>query len=335
MIAVEEVTAAEGLEALAAEWAELWGRCPEATPFQHPAWLLPWWRHFAGCGLCTLVLRRGGRLVGLAPVFVWANPQAGERQLLLLGTGVSDCGGVLFAEGNQSTCLAAAFAHWAAHGECWDVCDFQQLRAGSPLGEAPAPDGWEEQRTEQDACPVLPLPEAVEALGEVVPRRQLQKLGYYRRRAAKDGGLRVERATEETFPALFDGLLRLHRARWEAEGQPGVLSDPAVQCFHREAAAGLLRAGLLRLYGLYVGGRLAAAHYGFLAHGRAYFYLGGFDPALERLSPGLLAVGHAVEEAVGEGAREFDFLRGREAYKYHWGAGDRLNHRRRLRRSGK
>ncbi len=334
-VEVEEVTAAERLEALGPEWAELWARCPAATPFQHPAWLLPWWRHFAGSGLWALALRREGRLVGLAPVFVWANPEAAhERQLLLMGTGVSDCGGVVFAEGDRSSCLAAAFAHWAAHGERWDVCDFQQLRAGSPLCEAPAPAGWEEQRTEQDACPVLPLPGSVEALSEVVPRRQLQKLGYYRRRAAKEGGLRAERATEETFPALFDGLLRLHQARWEAAGEPGVLSDAAVLRFHHEAAPGLLRAGLLRLYGVSVGARLAAVLYGFLAHGRAYYYLSGFDPELELLSPGRLVVGHAIEEAVREGARELDFLRGREMHKYQWGARDRLNYRRRLRRSG-
>ncbi len=327
-VVVEEVTTTEGLEALRPEWAELWRRCPDATPFQSPEWLLPWWRHFAGVGLWVLTLRRGGRLVGLAPLFVYANPEAGERQVLLMGTGITDVTGALFATDVQCQGPSAVFAHLDAHRDRWDSCDFQQLRAGVPLLRTDVPEGWQERRTVQDVCPVLPLPDAAAGFSEVVPGRQLQKLRYYRGRAERASGLRAERANEETFPRLFEGLLRLHAARWQATGKPGVLADEAVRQFHCEAASGLLRAGVLRLYGLYVGDRLAACYYGFLAKERAWYYLGGFDPELEHLSPGMLAVGHAIEEAAREGAREFDFLRGAEPYKYRWGARDRLNYRR-------
>lgn len=47
---------------------------------------------------------------------------------------------------------------------------------------------------------------------------------------------------------------------------------------------------------------------------RAYACLGGFDPAEAFVSPGILLIGHAIEEAARKGAREFHFLRGREAY---------------------
>jgi hypothetical protein len=42
---------------------------------------------------------------------------------------------------------------------------------------------------------------------------------------------------------------------------------------------------------------------------------------------------HAIEQAIAEGAREFHFLRGPEAYKYAWGATDRWNMRRSFRRN--
>ena len=70
--------------------------------------------------------------------------------------------------------------------------------------------------------------------------------------------------------------------------------------------------------------------YGLAAKGRFYHYLGGFDPELHQLSLGTLVIGHAVAQAVDEGLREFDFLRGREAYKYHWGTIDRPSYARRL-----
>ncbi|RUX44983.1 GNAT family N-acetyltransferase, partial [Mesorhizobium sp. M7A.F.Ca.CA.002.09.1.1] len=60
----------------------------------------------------------------------------------------------------------------------------------------------------------------------------------------------------------------------------------------------------------------------------AYAYLGGFDPAYAEESPGAILIGHAIVESIREDAREFDFLRGQEAYKYGWGAADRWTMRR-------
>src|SRR5688500_15217931 len=63
-IAVEEITTPAGLVVLLPEWLELWRCTPAATPFQSPAWLLPWWNAF-GCGeLLTLAIRVQGRLAG-------------------------------------------------------------------------------------------------------------------------------------------------------------------------------------------------------------------------------------------------------------------------------
>jgi CelD/BcsL family acetyltransferase involved in cellulose biosynthesis len=110
-----------------------------------------------------------------------------------------------------------------------------------------------------------------------------------------------------------------------------VLDAPGVAAFHRDASREFLARGWLRLYTLRIGGRIAAVYYGFLAKNRAYYYLGAFAPTFDAVSPGHLIVLHALTEAVREGARELDFLRGREPYKYGWGAEDRPQYRRRLR----
>ncbi len=54
-----------------------------------------------------------------------------------------------------------------------------------------------------------------------------------------------------------------------------------------------------------------------------FYYLGGFDPALRAASPGAVLLARVAEEAIRSGLRRLDFLRGREAYKYAWGAVDR------------
>src|SRR5690606_34442189 len=128
-------------------------------------------------------------------------------------------------------------------------------------------------------------------------------------------------AADDVAPLLRE-LFRLHGDRWSERGQPGVLADEPVRQFHLRAAAGLAAQGALRLYALRFDGEVAAVYYGFLHHRRAYVYLTGFDPRFARLSLGTVLLGHAIEQAIRDGATEFDFLRGREAYKYRWGARD-------------
>jgi CelD/BcsL family acetyltransferase involved in cellulose biosynthesis len=184
---------------------------------------------------------------------------------------------------------------------------------------------------EEEPCPVLALPDFDARLPEVVPGTLLATLRRRRRRAERLGEVRFETAGRERVGEIFDALLRLHRARWALRGKPGVLGGAGIQAFHREALAGLLDRGWLRLHAVHIADRVAAVHYGFLAKGRAYYYVSGFDPEFEKVSPGGLAMEHAIRAALREGAREFDFLRGREPYKYGWGAVDRPQYRRRLR----
>ena len=123
---VEERTTTAGLESLGPEWSALWSRCPSASPFQAPEWLIPWWRHFHdGRPLWALALRHLGELVGLVPLFLHTNSETGRRVVLLSveprHPGIPSkkvwidptCKMVLREEvRNSSCCLIAASAFW-------------------------------------------------------------------------------------------------------------------------------------------------------------------------------------------------------------------------------
>ena len=113
-----------------------------------------------------------------------------------------------------------------------------------------------------------------------------------------------------------------------------MLADAAIRRFHRAAAPRLLDAGLLRLHVLRMNERIVAALHVLCAKRRACFYLSSFDPELRTISPGSLIFGHGICQAVSEGAREVDFLRGQERYKYFWGARERPCYGRMLNRVG-
>jgi len=56
-------------------------------------------------------------------------------------------------------------------------------------------------------------------------------------------------------------------------------------------------------------------------------YNSGYNPVYSALSVGLLLNALCLKEAIEDGVRYFDFMRGAEAYKYHLGARDvQLHH---------
>ncbi|HEU4566226.1 MAG TPA: GNAT family N-acetyltransferase [Gemmatimonadaceae bacterium] len=311
------------------EWWALWSRSSRATAFQSPAWLLPWWRTFGRGRLATIALRRGGRLVALAPLAV-DDADGACRTVRLVGSGNSDHLDLLAEDGCEDACAAAVLEQLDACRERWDLCDLHCLPRDSPLLSTRPPRGWIRDAGAAELRPVLRLGHGSGAPGDVPPA-MWARARYYRRRAARMGALEVERATERTADAMLDTLFALHGARWGAREMPGVLADGDVRAFHHDAATCLAARGLLRLYVMRLDGRPIAALLAFADRRRVCYYIGGFDPAAERLSPGTMLIAHAIEEASRAGAREFDFLLGAEPYKYRWGARDRASWRLTLR----
>lgn len=312
------------LHSLQPEWDALWRRVPGASPFGHPGWLLPWWRQFGTGQPRVACIHQGGRLAGILPLYVLDE---GTPRLLPIGAGTSDHLDALLEPG----VLVNALLHpLLAEGH---PCDLIEMPPGAALLGLSAPSDWRATWREDSPCPVLALPGTAEALSEAVPARTLRKLRMNRNRAERAGGALIETATADTLAPLIAELTRLHQARWTDAGEAGAFADPRVAGHLAEAAPALLAAGLLRLQAVRLDGEVAAAALALLAPGRILFYLSGYDAARAFESPGTLLLGAMLEEAVREGRREADFLRGGETYKYAWGATDRRNRACRLERS--
>lgn len=321
---VSQIAENAELEALKGEWDVLCAACPSATVFQTPSWLIPWWRHFgASKQLWTAAFRRHGRLVGLLPCCVERADEVGSERLVFIGTGLSDYLDVLAAPELEREVIRA-IGDWLKRQQL--AFDFQNLPGDSPLLKV-APHAVDALVSRHVVCPVLELPVDIADLEEHVPARHLEAIRYAWRRAKALGPVRIESATAASLDRCLDALVALHEARWTGQGTGGVLGDLSVRAFHRETARALLEAGALRLFVLRIASEPAAAFYGFRCGPRYFYYLGGFNPRFHQLSPGSLVIGHALEEAIREGARQFDFLRGSEAYKYRWGAKDTWTYR--------
>ena len=306
----------DALSALAPDWWRLFRAASAPTPFQSPAWLLPWCRHLGRGEVIAVLARDGAELVGLAP-FSLAE-ENGERVLRPLGSGVTDICDALLAAGRERE-IAAALLDALLEERGWDRCAWDGLPPHAPVLEV-AEDRGAADLT-QEIAPVLTIRPGARELGDCVPSGMAENLDASRKRAERIGALCVHvpfsAAESDSF---LDALFALHAARWRSGGKPGVLGQAAVKAFHREALPALIEAGLARAHIVKIGDRVAAAHYGLGAGRTHFYYIGGFDPELRAAGPGNLAVAHAIERAIGDGAAAFHFLRGDEAYKRRWGA---------------
>jgi CelD/BcsL family acetyltransferase involved in cellulose biosynthesis len=317
---LEILTSPARLAELEPAWWELWRASPRSTPFSSPAWQLPWLSRFARrAELCALCVRSAAGLEALLPLFAFR--WRGERRAAPVGVGISDYLDVVLGASPPAEVLRLLKQGLELVARDVDCLELEDVPYASPLCElvrSVAGAGLERH----GVCPVLGLAGYAARL----PRALRRSLSRGHRALASARIVAWHCADDSSIDPLLSALFELHTALWNARGAPGVLGDPDVQSFHREAAPRLLRAGLLRLFVLEIEGSPAGALY--VLQGRdAYLYASGYRPELGHLGIGNLLIEHALADAGSSGKRRGDFLRGSEAYKYAWGAKDEITER--------
>jgi peptidoglycan/xylan/chitin deacetylase (PgdA/CDA1 family) len=125
---------------------------------------------------------------------------------------------------------------------------------------------------------------------------------------------------DEYLPALYD----LHRRRWAKAAKPGVFGMEGKKAFYRAISEATLARGELFLTGLRWRGRLLACQYGFV-YGNSYVQLQeGYEPESEHWNLGAALRAWSIQQLIGVGIREYDFLAGTGRHKSDWGATIRI-----------
>jgi CelD/BcsL family acetyltransferase involved in cellulose biosynthesis len=215
-----------------------------------------------------------------------------------------------------------------AAGE-WDEAVLMHLPGDSPRlaaleGTARAA-GLRCERVETREGVMIPLPESWEALLKGLSGDRRKQLLRRRRRLAEAGevGFRWE-VTAADFEERWATVVDLHQRRWHAAGRPGCFSSERFTAFHRRVAQVLLPAGGVRFAVLTLDGRPLACDFYYVYDGSVYAYQAGLDPEEGfRLSAGTLCISYGIEAAIGEGLREYDFLKGVHPYKADWSSARR------------
>jgi len=335
-VAVEVVTDAARLEALAPDWEALLRDSGTDEPMLSPSWLVPWWGVFGALGgraLRTLALRHEGRLVGLVPLLrrlCWYRPGIPFRRLEMLGTGeevadevCSEYLGPLCAPEHEEAVLTA-LAATLRDGRLgtWDELLFPAMDgpSGLPGKLAAALRGGGLLASEEvmGEAPHVPLPASWNAYLAALPskRRYLVRHSLRDLDAWAEGpvSLRVA-ATADDLAEGWRILLELHGERWGG-AHGGAFRSERFTDFHCRVMPSLLERGALELLWLEVAGAPVAIAYNIVWNDKVYFYQSGRRADLPRdVRAGIVLHAHAIRRAIEQGRREYDFLKGAARYK--------------------
>ena len=318
---VVELDQLAGGEALERDWLALAERHEGSSYFQTPDWVLSWWDTIGARPRTRLATWRSASGELDALVVLSRDREPLNRRLPLAVPVYSNTGS---GAGDADHC-----AWLVAPGRRGDVAEWLgEATAGSALLVRGAAPDWPANTLPagarvlvSTACPRLPLPLAEstgQPSGDFV--RQLRR--FTRRLERK--GVRLEWvAPPGVDEPLLEALFALHAKG--RHGQSGSFATDKL-AFHGQLSR---RAGPGRGPAAVVARRedqIVGVLYGFWWGDTFAAYQQGWDRAFARDALGNVLVLHALEFATEHGARTFDFLRGREPYKYRFGAHDEWDH---------
>jgi len=327
---VEWIRDPDALPPLREDWNRLMEAAPRPNIFLSWEWLTSWWTHFrdASQELRVLTIRdAAGDLMGVGPFCVERVPGPWSfRVLKFLGTKLvsSDYLDLLAAPGREREVAAAVLRFLREQRGVWDLAELSDLLPESLGLDALAPEaratGCATGVLKGEWCPYLPLAATKEEYFDSLGRSKRSRLKRARKAVEGVGCVITLADTPETLRPALEELYELHGKRWAARGLSGNLHDPRIRAFHHELAGTLGARGRMRIYTLRHQGKAVACDYVLHEGKTVYFYQTAYDvdPAWEEYKPGYTLLAHSIEDSVDRGAREFDFLRGREEYKERW-----------------
>jgi CelD/BcsL family acetyltransferase involved in cellulose biosynthesis len=181
--------------------------------------------------------------------------------------------------------------------------------------------GFSCSKEEVEVAPVLELPSSYEDYLENLSKKKRHELRRKLRRMESLEGIRVEKITDsQSLRTYLDRFIALH-----SQGSPSKAKfweKPKMTAFFHEMAHRFSPQKWIELNVLLYEDRILAALISFCYSDRIYFYNVAFDRDFAWYSPGIFLFDHCIQEAISAGKKNADFLRGREEYKYYFGAKD-------------
>jgi CelD/BcsL family acetyltransferase involved in cellulose biosynthesis len=328
---VRVIDSAEGFLEIRSAWDALLEATEAASVFMSWEWNHSWWKHYGRShGLRIVTVWEHGQLKAVLPLYLQKSKLFRFWELTcvrLIGTGGDTSPDYLgpIQEPASATRTSQVLAnHLFDELREWHVLRLSDLDRNSGF-----------YRELERQCEHRSLPHATTVAARIVYvelpatwNDYLAGVHRYRRNTIRRTRRKIEEQFQGRFHVITDedqlddvlaSLIRLHHRRWQGNANGHAFSTPEYVGFHSDAIRACARRGWVRFYCLEAEGKRIAVFYCYRFRNRIFYFQAGFDPDYERLRPGLVLIGYALEQAIQEGNTVFDFLRGEHAYKTQWG----------------
>ena len=314
--------------ALAPEWARLAETAGAGNPFHHPDLLVPWVERSLRPGeqIWLLAARKGGRLVGVAPLYrrSWGPGLAHSMQLWGTGRGSNlvELPQFLLGQEQPRAVARALVDQLCADSGRWD---WAELLLGDGLWLEPdwLPRGGTMTLLTKGIRANVVLPVTLDE-PPALKRNVRESLRRARNRLerAYPGGWSITCATSSAdVPGAVSDLAGLHGERSRLAGKkrhPNALAREADWTFLSTAVTALATRGAVAVYRLMADGLAIAALLVLRTEECTYFLLSGMSQSAWEFSPVTLLQRSAIDDAIARGQQCVNFSTGADTPKLRW-----------------
>jgi len=296
-----------------------------STVFVTPPFLEAWWQSFGAADVAALTgIHDGEAVIGIAPLRL-----RGDTALFIGSPNVCDYLDCVVRPGRETDFYAALLDDLAVRGV--SALELHSLRPESSVMQHLLPlahrRGLEVSLTGEDCSMELEIFGSWEEYLDALDKKQRHELRRKRRNLEKAGSVSYTTITDAPeIEREMDRFLAMFR---ESREEKAAFLTADMDGFLRRLVTALAEAGVVRLGVLGLDGRPVAMVLCFDHEDRLNLYNSGYDTDYRELSVGLLCKAYSIEETIRRGMR-YDFLRGREVYKYRLGAREVPLHRLRI-----
>jgi len=305
----------ESFDSLVASWRDLYGRLRWDSVFVLPWWLGVWWQEFdGGAELYLCAVRQGETVIGIAPLLV-----KGEKASFIGSADVCDYLDFVVAPGREQDFFDVLLDNLREKGI--SRLDMSSLRsdsiAATTLVGMAEDRGYEVSCEREDVSLELDLPATWDEYLGMLTAKQRHEVRRKLRRLWQAGEVNYRLVDDgKAVPGILDIFLKLFR---KSSKDKAAFMTPRMESFFGSLAGAMGEAGLLTFGVLEFNASPVAALMCFDYKDTVYLYNSGYDPQYGSLSVGLLSKVLCIKDSIERGKKRFDFLKGREAYKYRLG----------------
>ena len=310
-ITVKKATFTE-VEMLWQEYGTIW---KWQDPFVTPPWLYSWWSAFGGdFEPFLLVISEGESPLGFAPLIVR------DGFARFMGSGdLCDTGDFIISPGREELFFRTLLNFLESEGVYHLV--LEPVRPDSlvclSLIQLATTAHWHATCAPHGASLQMALPATWEHYLNNLDRKQRHEVRRKLRRLREAGVVeqRSIRTPEETGVAM-DLFLQLFR---QSRSDKDTFMTEQREGFFRTLADELAKVHMLNLLWLTIDNEPAAVVFCVENRETVYLYNNGFDPRFREFSIGIVSKLITIRSSIETGQQVYDFLNGRERYKYHLG----------------